>query len=93
VDERLDTYHWEPNGNYTFMLTRRKEFDVGNQESGNEEYKAMVWVVPEIVAGRAWSNTLSINLGEHGRRIHAGAPSSPSRKAGEDGMDASRRTP
>ena len=52
-----------PNGNSTLMLTRRAEFDVGNQEWGNEEYKAMVWVVPEIVEGKAWSNTLRINLG------------------------------
>ncbi len=52
-----------PNGNSTVVLTRRKEFDVGNQESGNEEYKALVWVIPEIAEGKAWSNTLKINLG------------------------------
>lgn len=52
-----------PNGNNTLVLTRRKDFNVGNQESGNEEYKALVWAVPEIVEGKAWSNTLSINLG------------------------------
>ncbi|MGI8638366.1 MAG: hypothetical protein ACR2MG_00200 [Pyrinomonadaceae bacterium] len=69
VDDRDDFVTWisaetiRPNGNSTIFLTRRKEFDVGNQESGNEEYKALVWVIPEIVEGKAWSNTLSINLG------------------------------
>lgn len=52
-----------PNGHNSLLLTRRKEFNVGNQESGNEEYKAMVWAIPEIFEGKAWSNTLSINLG------------------------------
>ncbi|CAN5706336.1 hypothetical protein BH20ACI4_BH20ACI4_11030 [soil metagenome] len=52
-----------PNGNSTIILTRRKEFDVGNQEDGNEEYRALVWVIPEIVEGKAWSNEVSINLG------------------------------
>ena len=69
VDDRDDFVAWisteviRPNGNSTISLTRRREFDVGNQESGDEEYKALVWVVPEIVEGKAWSNTLSINLG------------------------------
>lgn len=52
-----------PNGSHSLSLRRRSEFDVGNQEAGNEEYKALVWVIPEIVEGKAWSNTLSINLG------------------------------
>lgn len=52
-----------PNGNNTIVLTRRKEFNVGNQESGDEEYRALVWVIPEIVEGKAWSNEVSINLG------------------------------
>ena len=52
-----------PNGSNSLILTRRAQFDVGNQESGEEEYKALVWVVPEIVEGKAWSNTVLINLG------------------------------
>lgn len=52
-----------PNGNHTISITRRKEFDVGNRESGNEEYRALVWVVPEICEGKAWSNELHVNLG------------------------------
>ena len=52
-----------PNGNSVVALTRRQEFDVGNQEDDNEEYMALVWVIPEIVEGKAWSNEVSINLG------------------------------
>ena len=52
-----------PNGNTMLPIGRREEFDVGNQEDNNEEYLALVWVVPEIVEGKAWSNEVSINLG------------------------------
>ena len=52
-----------PNGDNLVDLSRSQQFDVGNQEDGNEEYMALVWVIPEIVEGKAWSNEFSINLG------------------------------
>lgn len=92
IDERMDTYHWEPNGlqanvnwrnfgnlddfvkwisndivhpngNSTRSFTRRSEFDVGDREGGEEEYKAFVWVIPEVTQGADWTNTLTVNLG------------------------------
>lgn len=33
-----------------------------SNESGNEEYKALVVVTPSICRSSAWSNTVSINL-------------------------------
>lgn len=59
----VDTRSVRPNGQGTRFFTVRKEFNVGNQESGNEEYRAFVNIIPEITSGRAWSNELSINLG------------------------------
>jgi|GEM_PF-6043881 len=50
------------NGNNTVLLIRRKQFDVGNQEIGKEKYKELVWVIPEIVEGKALSNVFNINL-------------------------------
>ena len=52
-----------PNGSSTRFVRERKEFDVGDQEGGNEEYRALVWVVPEIFEGKSWSNILRVNLG------------------------------
>jgi hypothetical protein len=52
-----------PNGQSSRFFTYRSEFDVKDQESGEEEYKALVWVVPEIVEGKSWTNTLRVNLG------------------------------
>lgn len=59
----LDSRVIRPNGDSTRSFTIRKDFNVGNQEAGNEEYRAYVNVIPEITTGQAWSNQLSINLG------------------------------
>lgn len=59
----VDSRVVRPNGQNTRIFTVRKEFNVGNQEDGNEEYRALVTIVPEITSGRAWSNEVSINLG------------------------------
>ena len=67
--DRDDFIRWitseviRPNGNSTISIDRSLDFNVGNQERGNEEYEAVVWVVPEITDGKAWSNRVTINLG------------------------------
>lgn len=59
----VDSRSVRPNGQNTRFFTVRREFNVGNQESGNEEYRAFVNIIPEITSGQAWSNEVSINLG------------------------------
>lgn len=59
----LDSRSIRPNGRSTQFFRIRREFNVGNQEGGNEEYRALVNIIPEIAPGRAWTNELSINLG------------------------------
>lgn len=69
IDARDDFVRWlsndivRPNGNSTRKFTRRAEFDIGEAEGGEEEYKAFVWVIPEITEGAEWTNTLSVDLG------------------------------
>lgn len=41
----------------------RRNFNFGNQESGNEEYYAVATVVPEIRGDLAFSNEVRANLG------------------------------
>lgn len=41
----------------------REDWDFGDQESGSEEYIAMVRVIPEISMGGGWSEQVSANLG------------------------------
>jgi hypothetical protein len=59
----LDSRTIRPNGQNSRIVTIRNEFNVGNQERGNEEYRAFINVIPEIAAGKAWTNEVSINLG------------------------------
>jgi hypothetical protein len=59
----VDTKIIRPNGQNTRLFTVRKDFDLGVQEDGNEEYRAFINVVPEITSGQAWTNEVSINLG------------------------------
>ena len=59
----IDSRTIRPNGQNTRLISVRKELNVGNQEEGNEEYRAFVNVVPEITSGQAWTNEVSINLG------------------------------
>lgn len=59
----LDNFTISPSGNTSHTLSRRLEFDVGDQERGNEEYRAFVWIVPEITIGHNMSDQLSVNLG------------------------------
>ncbi len=59
----VDSRAIRPDGQNTRFFTVRREFNVGNQEGGNEEYRALVNVIPEITSGQKWSNEVSINLG------------------------------
>ena len=52
-----------PSGSSTRFLERSVDFDVGEQEKGKEEYEAVVWVVPEVTEGIAWSNRVRRDLG------------------------------
>ena len=52
-----------PDGRSTVTLDIERDFDVGNQEDGNEEYQATILAIPEITHGYALSNVRSINLG------------------------------
>ena len=44
-------------------LEFRREWDFGNQESGNEEYRALITAYPDIRGATRFSNEVSANLG------------------------------
>src|SRR4030095_15106279 len=52
-----------PEGRATVAIEINRDFDVGDQEDGNEEYQATIMAIPEITHGYALSNVRSINLG------------------------------
>jgi hypothetical protein len=51
-----------PDGRATVNRTVRRAWDFPRNESGPEEYRALVQVFPEIWSATAWSNEVSINL-------------------------------
>ncbi|MEM7085607.1 MAG: hypothetical protein AAF489_05465 [Bacteroidota bacterium] len=59
----IDARAIRPDGLSTRFFTVRRDLNVGNQEPGNEEYRAYVYVIPEITSGQSWSNEVSVNLG------------------------------
>lgn len=59
----VTTQNIRPDGDNRRSYRFRKVFDVGDQEGGEEEYKAFVWAIPEVQEGKGWTNTLSVNLG------------------------------
>ncbi len=64
-DDYIGQVHYgtvSPGGSSTLHRTHRREWSFPNNESGAEEYSALVWVRPEIRAGRSWSNEVSANL-------------------------------
>lgn len=52
-----------PNGSTIIHRKFRAEWDFGGNESGPEEYRALVDVVPEVGAASAWSQEAVLNLG------------------------------
>jgi hypothetical protein len=44
-------------------ISRRFTFDVGDQERGEDEYVAIVWVIPELYSGHGHSGTARVSLG------------------------------
>lgn len=52
-----------PNNQSSRQFEIRRNFDFGTQEGDNEEYYAVVTVVPEIRGDLAFSNEVSANLG------------------------------
>ena len=64
-DDYIGQVHYgtvRPNGNSTVHRKHRREWNFPNNEAGAEEYRALVWVRPEIRSGRSWSNEVSANL-------------------------------
>lgn len=64
-DDYIGQVHYgtvQPNGNRTVHRSHRREWNFPSNESGREEYRALVWARPEIRAGRGWSNEVSIDL-------------------------------
>lgn len=59
----IDSRAVRPDGQNTRFFTVRREFNVGNQEAGNEEYRAFINIIPEITTGQTWTNEVSVNLG------------------------------
>ena len=51
-----------PDGQAVVNRVHSKMWRFPSNESGNEEYKALVMVTPSICRSTAWSNTVSINL-------------------------------
>jgi hypothetical protein len=52
-----------PAGQASRTFDLRRNWDFGNQESGNEEYLGVATVVPEMRSDIRFSNEVSINLG------------------------------
>ncbi len=52
-----------PNGQASRQYVLQRNFDFGNQESGNEEYRGIATVVPEIRSDIRLTGILSANLG------------------------------
>ena len=52
-----------PNGTAPVDVDIRREWDFGNQESGNEEYRALITAYPDIRGATRFSNEISMNLG------------------------------
>jgi hypothetical protein len=52
----------QPGGQATIHRTHRREWNFPSNESGAEEYRALVLIVPEIRRASAWSNEVKINL-------------------------------
>ena len=52
----------QPNGDALVHREHRREWSFPNNESGREEYRAFVLVIPEIRRASAWSNEMSIDL-------------------------------
>ncbi len=60
---RIDTTHVRPDHESSIDLELRRDWDFGDQERGNEEYRALVHAYPEIRRDMKWSNEVSISLG------------------------------
>jgi hypothetical protein len=60
---RLPPQVVQPDGRSRVTVTIEERFDIGDQESGDEEYRAVVFVIPEIRADVAMSNEVIANLG------------------------------
>jgi len=52
-----------PDGEDSKEIQFEREWDFGDQESGNEEYRTLVHAYPEIRRDIQWSNEVRINLG------------------------------
>ena len=52
----------QPNGNSTIHRSHKRDWNFPNNENGNEEYRALVQIIPEITTGGGWSNEVSVNL-------------------------------
>jgi hypothetical protein len=51
-----------PRGRRTVHRVHRREWEFPRNESGPEEYRALVIVRPQVWRGTAWSNEVSANL-------------------------------
>jgi hypothetical protein len=56
------THVFRPDGRTSLTRDRRLEFRFPDNESGPEEYRALVIVTPQVWGASAWSNEVSINL-------------------------------
>lgn len=52
----------EPGGQAVVERMHSRQWRFPSNESGNEEYKALVMVTPSICRSTGWNNTVSINL-------------------------------
>ena len=59
----VDTQWVRPNGASSRTFTFRRNWDFGNQESGNEEYNGVATIVPETRGDVKFSREISANLG------------------------------
>lgn len=63
-DDLIGQIHFGPVTANAPVVSRShtRDWNFPNNESGDEEYRALVQVYPEIRPGRAWSNEVSVNL-------------------------------
>lgn len=67
IDDDIGVIHFaknsvRPDGQALVHRSFKRDWDFPDNESGDEEYRALIVVTPEVHAASAWSNEVHINL-------------------------------
>ena len=59
----LTSFNVQPSGIAEHTFDKRHNLEAGSNEAGNEEYSALIYVIPELTYAEAWTEIDSKNLG------------------------------